>query len=1517
MKKVEKKTSKKSLSAMRLVLISLVSFLLSIYFAPKVVEEKYWLSDILNIRTFTEIAASTTISSSTTTPFYPNQRAICRDGANNIHVVWGSSSSTISYANSTDNGVTWTVSNTKINSTGTKVAPSISCSGSNIWVSYSNSSGSTLHASYWNSSDNGATWTNLWKQTSSGSYTSHVIVIGSRVYIFWLQTSDIYVAVSTDSGSTFGSAVKIFDTASVEDEEGCTDTTTYGTSYAVSVNGTGTSSDRLFVVARKQFTDQYWGIINCLTNPITYGMAFKNSSDGGATFGDERTILGLQSNDFSGLVSINNNVTEIFTTYELPVNKLYFSNSTNGGLTWTTPYQISIGTNSSLYSPIALNGTNPIVFWENNTKKQSIFSRSFNGQAWDDVINQTPNTNNTYVNAKADYSGNCMEFVYRNTSDGTNYNITYQAIGSCTAPGPTYSLNSTNSTTAGTPVEHRLKWTDNVGLSGYIFQFCNGTWNGTYCLGSTSNWLSGWSYRKNHTITNSTGADVNYTVSITVINATGTDSGNVVYINSTGNTKTRSDFGDIRFTNSTSSLLNYWMETVNNGVNATFWVQVDGNLTSTNQTIYIYYGNSAATNVSNGTKTFMFFDHFEGSSLDTNYWNVTVGPTPTVASSEVQLGEGLVDAYNYIGTKNLDGVTSGKEVRAKLRIVQVSTSHGTQTYSLGCGNSGDAYYNSAGWYYGYGIYMSLNGNGDFGSATNPSVGNYTSYFRVQSDRDKFHAEGPVTVDREKTGSPTFQSNKIGLSTGWDGKVYFDWVFERKFVSLEPAHSIWGSEETQGWANDTWQSMTGTSSWSNVTKVVNSTAGANIAWCVYANDTSNNWNGTSCQTPFSYTTTYPRLLVTLSTPSPSTCTASNPCKWTQNNTYSVQASVECLNGPCGNVNGTVRYNASSANPDTAINTTVGATPFYIVSSSGGITGLNSTVVTATSLHTGSAFQRKTFYDGNKFWVFYNDINSQTINYSYSYDGTSWTSSGFIPRFDNTLFDVYRFGNTVAVGFSNTSKKYFFINGTISGTSITWSSINTITSNINWALQAMSITRSTTGVWFAGVDWDSDGTTAWKWSVFNSTDGITWVSTYNSSATGSGYQDTTRVLPTSNGGIMFVYNTYYSSNIFWANYSTQTGWTSQQSQNFDFKISQYKFEGISLTVDSSDTVHVLYLNSSNNLYYRRYNGSWSDATQIDTGLTQRRASPTISVDSRKNLYAFWNKTNIIYYKKYDVNSGWDSSASTPFGTSFNSPFAITSESNANDKISVVWTEGYNLTTGFGTSVNHSYISSGYSNPSSCGLMSNGETCTLTWVVNATGNISTYWKIDVNFISSESSVSSNATSAATIKIASLPNIRINGIALYYYTGERVNGNVTVIPVESPADKETSTVSNGEWYTNFNMDTGNLQYLTVIIDDNQKLGYNELKLDNPVTVSLNCSVQNIYLSGYSIDLNSGNAITSGSVRLSILDTDYTNTTNFTGNWNINLHLCLPSGKIYTIQILVSDNTGKRGEILQKYPAK
>jgi len=72
-------------------------------------------------------------------------------------------------------------------------------------------------------------------------------------------------------------------------------------------------------------------------------------------------------------------------------------------------------------------------------------------------------------------------------------------------------------------------------------------------------------------------------------------------------------------------------------------------------------------------------------------------------------------------------------------------------------------------------------------------------------------------------------------------------------------------------NDSWVAFTTNPDWSNVTKTVNSTVGATIRWCVYANDTSNNWNNTGCATPFSYLTT---SADTCSCPSPASNWAIN-------------------------------------------------------------------------------------------------------------------------------------------------------------------------------------------------------------------------------------------------------------------------------------------------------------------------------------------------------------------------------------------------------------------------------------------------------------------------------------------------------------------------------------------------------------------------------------------------------------------------------------------------------------------
>ncbi|MEM7819640.1 MAG: hypothetical protein QXD48_02315 [Candidatus Aenigmatarchaeota archaeon] len=104
---------------------------------------------------------------------------------------------------------------------------------------------------------------------------------------------------------------------------------------------------------------------------------------------------------------------------------------------------------------------------------------------------------------------------------------------------------------------------------------------------------------------------------------------------------------------------------------------------------------------------------------------------------------------------------------------------------------------------------------------------------------------------------------------------------------------------------------------NKTNLVN----GNYTFKVYANDSVGNMNVSEIRwvyiNYFRYlevNITYPPTLSTIDI--------------IQNNTFIVNATVICRGGNCGNVNGTIRYNFSSPETDTPINTTEGDKPFYI-------------------------------------------------------------------------------------------------------------------------------------------------------------------------------------------------------------------------------------------------------------------------------------------------------------------------------------------------------------------------------------------------------------------------------------------------------------------------------------------------------------------------------------------------------------------------------------------------------------
>ena len=116
-------------------------------------------------------------------------------------------------------------------------------------------------------------------------------------------------------------------------------------------------------------------------------------------------------------------------------------------------------------------------------------------------------------------------------------------------------------------------------------------------------WDDAWHYRKAISITNSSGSNLtDFQVSVSIGTSQLIADG-----------KMQTDCDDIRITDINGNLLPYWIET--NGLNACnqtnsiIWVKTTS-LSISGSTLYLYYGNTSATSVSDGNNVFIFFDDF-------------------------------------------------------------------------------------------------------------------------------------------------------------------------------------------------------------------------------------------------------------------------------------------------------------------------------------------------------------------------------------------------------------------------------------------------------------------------------------------------------------------------------------------------------------------------------------------------------------------------------------------------------------------------------------------------------------------------------------------------------------------------------------------------------------------------------------------------------------------------------------------------------------------------------------------
>ncbi len=319
----------------------------------------------------------------------------------------------------------------------------------------------------------------------------------------------------------------------------------------------------------------------------------------------------------------------------------------------------------------------------------------------------------------------------------------------------------------------------------------------TYDVSETSsNWLTGWNHRKSHEILGKTGAGVNYQVPIIVNFGTGTDSGNSVYCDS----KCQPDFDDIRFTSSDGgTLLDYWRDSYVESDNATFWVEVKDNLDS-NVTIFIYYGNTTCTTISNGTATFILFDDFETGTLER--WDDDTG----WSISDTYYTAGEYGAYSPGGATQSQLRHNMNQTEGFLISIDARTFDNFNTFPfLMSSDVGSCYPCTFGWtnvLYHTGTYSDWpqNSTVSYNTWYTMQIGFDMSLGKIRGwKNDSYMGEVDFASTTGETPSRILSFRPAG-GTQTTRHLALDNVYIRKWVPLEPAHGSWSDTESwlSGW-----------------------------------------------------------------------------------------------------------------------------------------------------------------------------------------------------------------------------------------------------------------------------------------------------------------------------------------------------------------------------------------------------------------------------------------------------------------------------------------------------------------------------------------------------------------------------------------------------------------------------------------------------------------------------------------------------------------------------------------------
>lgn len=437
-----------------------------------------------------------------------------------------------------------------------------------------------------------------------------------------------------------------------------------------------------------------------------------------------------------------------------------------------------------------------------------------------------------YVGAQGWFDGIIDEVRISNISRGDAYiNQTYQLIRnqatyvifgdeedlSVVDDEPQWSEDQTNSTIAGSSSEHSVLWTDETNLNGYIFSFCNGSYDSTVEQDTFYNFSGITNPSTSHTAFWASPSGRNpwggAEASSSQYNDMSTD--NAAYAEVSSDAQNNEPFWRFNFTIAEDTSNINWIYTEFNGYE-------DARETAT---CYVY----------------------NYTSVDWDSIGIVPNSDGTISSN---FSEGIDDLiFNqqlviYCEGKNFDDTTPPWD-SIFTDFVQARVNHNANS-TTDCSDASAILTNDS--------FVSMTGTSNWSNVTkgiSTTVGDTIKWkvYTNDSINQWNETEEFSYVTTSIAGPPRWSLNQTSQI------VAGEQVDHRLFWEDETALSGYIFSFANGsvdFTNDSFVNLVGNSDWSNVTKRINITPGSLIKWKVYANDSDDTWNETIS---FNYTTPF--------------------------------------------------------------------------------------------------------------------------------------------------------------------------------------------------------------------------------------------------------------------------------------------------------------------------------------------------------------------------------------------------------------------------------------------------------------------------------------------------------------------------------------------------------------------------------------------------------------------------------------------------------------------------------------